>query len=221
MTTDTAVERISVLSTQYLTVDVEAPADPTGAAVHIAVVAPETDPEAGDWLVAEWDPDVTSSPYRARLLVEPGDFDPGVYRRWVRATALPEVPVLPGSLVRFADAVSLTPVDLAWIRDEIGDGAPPHDQELDDLLTSLGHRTLVALRVLKRRRAALSAGGVSQFSLAGVFSVGLKGDSAALDRQIARLEAAYAAETGLEPDGDAVGVPRVYRPEVGFAGRSR
>lgn len=118
--------------------------------------------------------------------------------------------------------MALTTVDLAWVRDEIGDATPPEDDELQALYGTLGSRVLVALRVLKRRRAAMAAGqSVSSFSLAGVFSVGLKGELAALDRQILRLEAEYEAATGVTSEGTAASTSRLFREDVGCFGRSR
>lgn len=118
--------------------------------------------------------------------------------------------------------MSLNAVDLAWIRDEIGDATPPEDSDLGVLYATLGNRTLVALRVLKRRRAGLAAGSsVSSFSLAGVFSVGMKGELRALDDQIARLEATYEKETGLTSEGQAATTSRLYRTDTGLLGRTR
>lgn len=100
--------------------------------------------------------------------------------------------------------MSLTDVDLAWVRDEIGEGTPPSDTDLDSTYDQLGHRSLVAIRVLKRRRAALAAGGVSSVTIPGAVAVTLRSDLASLDRQITRLEAQYESETGVDlPDGGA------------------
>lgn len=118
--------------------------------------------------------------------------------------------------------MSLTAVDLAWLRDEIGDATPPEDDDLNVLYATLGDRILVALRVLKRRRAGLASGAsVSSFSLAGVFSVGMKAELRALDDQIARLEAAYEKQSGLTSEGAVASVSRLYRADVGLLGRSR
>lgn len=115
--------------------------------------------------------------------------------------------------------MALTPVDLAWIRDEIGTADPPADSDLSVWMTQLNNRILVALRVLKRRRAEVAGGSaVSSLSIAGAISVGLKGDVGALDRQIARLEAAYEAETGVAT-GAEVAVGKVYRTDAGLFGR--
>jgi hypothetical protein len=101
--------------------------------------------------------------------------------------------------------MALIPTDeeLAWIRDEIGDAVPPTDDDLADSFDELGGvKVLVALRILKRRRAGLvGGGGVTGFTLTGVLSVQQRSDVAALDRQIARLE--LLAE-GL---GEDVGAP--------------
>ena len=110
--------------------------------------------------------------------------------------------------------MALTLVDLALVRDEIGTSSPPTDTELDDSYDELHHWLLVALRVLKRRRAALAAGGVQAVSIPGAVSVTLRSDLASLDRQIVRLEARYATETGEvldEASGSTVLRRRVAR----------
>jgi len=115
--------------------------------------------------------------------------------------------------------VTLTATDLAWVRDEIGAADPPSDSDLGTWMTELGSRTLVALRVLKRRRADVAGGSaVSSFSIPGAFSVGLKGDIAALDRQIARLEALYEQETGKATTDSGVTVGRIFRTDRGVFG---
>lgn len=92
--------------------------------------------------------------------------------------------------------MSLTEVDREWVRDEIGVATPPEDFELDDLFTATQSRTLVALRVLRRRYAAAASGAnVDSFTLTGVLSVSKKSDLRALDAQINRLQAVYEAET--------------------------
>lgn len=99
--------------------------------------------------------------------------------------------------------MALTDVDLAWIRDEIGDATPPSDGDLEDTWDLLGHRILVALRIIKRRRAALAGGGVQSIAIPGAVSVSLRSDLKSLDAQIARLEAEYEAETGVDLPGGA------------------
>jgi len=112
--------------------------------------------------------------------------------------------------------MALSDDDLAWIRDEVGDTTPPTDGDLDDLYDTLGHRTLVALRVLKRRRASLAGGStVDSFTLTGVFSVSQKADLKALDTQIARLEGAYAAESGVPDLDSGVTTGRLQRFDTG------
>lgn len=99
---------------------------------------------------------------------------------------------------------TLSPADLAWVRDEIGTVTPPTDAQLRSWRTELGHRTLVAIRALKRRRAAVAGGStVDSFSLAGVFSVSQRANIKGLDDQIARLQAEYEAETGTDLPGGA------------------
>lgn len=97
--------------------------------------------------------------------------------------------------------MALLDVDLAWIRDEIGTTTPPADGALEEMWDELGHRILVSLRVLKRRRAGLAGGGVQSVSIPGAVAVSLRSDLASLDRQIDRLQKAYEAETGVDlPD---------------------
>lgn len=115
--------------------------------------------------------------------------------------------------------MALTAVDLAWIRDEIGTADPPSDADLRAWYAELASRTLVALRVLKRRRAEVAGGSaVTSLSIAGAISVGLKGDVAALDRQIARLEALYAQESGQAVSDSGVSEGRIYRTDRGLLG---
>jgi len=94
--------------------------------------------------------------------------------------------------------MALTSIELDLIRDEIGASTPPADADLQVYADALGGGwRLVALRVLKRRRAS-SAGGseASSFSLSGVLSVSSsKADLGALDAQILRLEQDETAES--------------------------
>lgn len=88
----------------------------------------------------------------------------------------------------------ITPTDTALIRDEVG--SQPDDDTLETWFDELGHWMPVAIRVLKRRFADASAGGqeVANFGLEGVLNVGFtKASLTDLSRQIARLEAAWAA----------------------------
>jgi hypothetical protein len=88
----------------------------------------------------------------------------------------------------------MTEHELALIRDEIG--STPDDDTLEEWHAELGHWLPVAIRALKRRRADAAAGGAqaTSLSLSGVLSVGLaKTDVTALDAQIARMEAQWAA----------------------------
>lgn len=101
-------------------------------------------------------------------------------------------------------ALALTDEDREWVRDEIGTAVPPQDHELDELHNTLQSRTLVALRVLKRRWAAAAGGAsVESFSLSGVLSVTKRTYLKDLRTQIERLEALYAAELA---GGDVSGV---------------
>lgn len=94
---------------------------------------------------------------------------------------------------------TLSTTDLALIRDEVGT-AEPTDSEIRQAYTQLdGSWLLVAIRILKRRRAAATAGGgVSAVTIPGAISVTLSSSQiSSLDSQIARLEAQYAEETGI------------------------
>lgn len=87
--------------------------------------------------------------------------------------------------------MALSSIDVDLIRHEIGDATPPTDTTLQLYAAALGDRwRLVALRVLKRRRAAGAGGSeASSFTLSGVLSVSQsKSDLVALDAQILRLE---------------------------------
>lgn len=83
--------------------------------------------------------------------------------------------------------MALSDSDLALIRDEIG--SIPGDNEVFDLYDEIGDDSWIptALRILKRRRAAMSTSDVKSVSLAGVISVSLGSSLSALDSQIARL----------------------------------
>ena len=109
--------------------------------------------------------------------------------------------------------MAMTDLDLARIRDEVG--TDPDDNTLDDYFDALGHWLPVAIRVLKRRRANAAAGGqeTKTFSLDGVLSVGLStANLSDLNKQIDRLEAAWAAEQG-GTDGTGVSTARIRRPD--------
>ncbi len=87
--------------------------------------------------------------------------------------------------------MALSSLELELIRDEIGASTPPTNEDLAAYAAVLGERwRLVAIRVLKRRRAAGAGGSeASSFSLSGVLSVSQsKTDLGALDAQILRLE---------------------------------
>lgn len=101
--------------------------------------------------------------------------------------------------------MALSAGDLQLIRDEIGDGADPSTVQLRLWHTELGHWLPVAIRTLKRRRAAAgSGGGVSQVTVPGAIGVSIAAPNlAALDAQIARLENAWIEEQGLPAAGAA------------------
>jgi hypothetical protein len=129
--------------------------------------------------------------------------------------------------------VTLTAPDLALVRDEVGTATPPTDAELQEASVELGHWRLVALRVLKRRRAeymipstseSSPGGAVTSIAVPGALSVGFAAPTAggsgsitaalaALDRQIARLEGEHAAEFPDEAVtlGEVTST-RLYRP---------
>jgi len=93
--------------------------------------------------------------------------------------------------------MALTSTDLDLIRDEVGDATPPTDTDLQSYAVALADRwRLVALRVLKRRKAAGAGGSeASSFTLTGILSVSqAKTDLVALDAQILRLEQAETAD---------------------------
>lgn len=97
--------------------------------------------------------------------------------------------------------MALTETDLAWIRDEIGTAVPPSNGQLEESFDELGTRAKVALRILKRRYADLAGGEVGSVSLAGVASVTLRSNLAAMQRSIERLQGLVDEEDG------AAGVP--------------
>jgi hypothetical protein len=90
----------------------------------------------------------------------------------------------------------LTTVDLNWVRDEIGTGTPPSDDDLDGFFDELGLREAVALRVLKRRRADLLADPTSFSLFSGVLSADTSANLRSLDAQIKPLQAIVDAQFG-------------------------
>ncbi|MCM8548903.1 hypothetical protein [Streptomyces sp. STCH 565 A] len=69
--------------------------DPTGYAVHVALLEDGARPEPDDWHPAAWE--ATPTGPAAVLLVGPGavvDPGPGTYRTWVKVVATPEVPIV-------------------------------------------------------------------------------------------------------------------------------
>lgn len=101
--------------------------------------------------------------------------------------------------------MALTDSMLALIRDEIGPGTPPSDDELFDTFAELDHPSWIptALRVLRRRRGELTGREVKSVSLPGGLSIGLSSNLASLDRQILRLERQLA---DLDPEQAAEGL---------------
>lgn len=104
--------------------------------------------------------------------------------------------------------MALSSEDREWVRDEIGTAIPPTNGQLDASFDELGSRIAVAIRILKRRFAELAGGEVGAVNLAGVASVTLRSNLAALERQIARLQGELAVEAG---DVDGVPGARVGR----------
>lgn len=94
------MSQISVLSREFVSVPVSVTVDgvdidPTGDAVQMAFVVPGTEPQEGDWKVAEWE---TGDEHRVRILVGPAGtvtLSPGTYTAWLRITDNPERPVFP------------------------------------------------------------------------------------------------------------------------------
>lgn len=76
---------------------VSAPADPTGNLVSMAVMPYGEEPAAGDFKTAAWLTE--GGAYYAVILVGQvgtgiGALTEGIYRSWVKITAIPEIPVL-------------------------------------------------------------------------------------------------------------------------------
>lgn len=113
--------------------------------------------------------------------------------------------------------MAMTDEELGQVRDEIGATIPPTDGQLHASYDVVGSWAGVALRVLKRRRAAIAGGSdVSGFTLAGVLSVTKRTDVKILDAQIARLEVLTAEGT----DGGALST-RLHRLTWRHTGRAR
>ena len=96
--------QISSQSLEYVRLHVTAttggqPLDPTALTIEMAFPAPGIAPAGGDWKTATWDYDTIGSTirYLAQCLVGPGGtvtLPVGAYDAYIRATSLPEVPVL-------------------------------------------------------------------------------------------------------------------------------
>lgn len=91
----TTLER-SILTLEYVKADIAADADPTGDTVRFAFTEIGSDPGDGDWVEGEWDPGVTASPYRARVLAGPGGTYEGPTSKgktwaWVDVVDNPEI----------------------------------------------------------------------------------------------------------------------------------
>lgn len=83
---------IPSLSTEYVHVPIDGPANMTTYDVDMAILQEGQDPDSGDWVAAAWEGT------DAVVLVGPATSIPltrGVtYEVWVRITATPEIPVL-------------------------------------------------------------------------------------------------------------------------------
>lgn len=100
-----SVDLIVSTSTEYLPVanvtkkDEGIIQDPTADTVAVAFVAPDAIPASGDFNAAVWDTDATGSKpvYRVLCLVGSGGvaLTPGEYKRFVKLTDSPEVPIKP------------------------------------------------------------------------------------------------------------------------------
>jgi hypothetical protein len=93
-------------------VEVSVNVDPTNDNVFMAFFPLpggfEVIPEVGDWENAEWDPDVSTSPYVARCLVGPDGIalTEGEYAIWLMVEDSPEIPVRPvDRLIVFGEAI--------------------------------------------------------------------------------------------------------------------
>lgn len=90
--------KMNALTTEYVHVPVTATGELLGYPVFFAILAKGARPTDGDWIAGSWDPDVTSSPFRARVLVGP---EGGVmtltkgasYDVWVKVDDNPETPI--------------------------------------------------------------------------------------------------------------------------------
>lgn len=137
------VVRLNVLGTEYVTVPITAPTDPTGYGVTFAFPAANEQP--ADWVGGSWD---TSDGVQARCLVGPaGDITlaAGTYDIWVRIAAGVEVILLlAGQLEVYSQpAASLT--DAATVKGKLG--IPADDTEFDDTITLVCQD--VSMRILK------------------------------------------------------------------------
>lgn len=92
---------ISVLSTEYIRVPVEAtnagqPVDPTTGAVEFAFADFDTDADPSSWIAGTWETDAgPPAKYYARILVGPSGevVTVGKYHIWLKITHSPEVPI--------------------------------------------------------------------------------------------------------------------------------
>jgi hypothetical protein len=88
------MKRLPVVSTEYVAVRLAATADPTDAAVSIALMPTATaEPGPDDWGTATWEPPTSTGIYVAKVLVGPtGTLNPtvGTWWPWIRVEASPE-----------------------------------------------------------------------------------------------------------------------------------
>jgi hypothetical protein len=103
----TAILDLSVLSTEYVLIPVQAlvdgvATDPTIYPVQFAFTAIGVDPSGLDWVDAGWQGGTTNGLYIAQCLVGPAGtitLTPGLWAIWIKVTSNPEIPVMqPGLL---------------------------------------------------------------------------------------------------------------------------
>lgn len=103
----TAILPISVLSTEYVSIPVQAlvdgqSIDPTIYPVQFAFRPIGVNPHDADWRDGTWQAGMTNGLHMAQCLVGPAStvpLAPGMWAIWIKITSMPEIPVLqPGIL---------------------------------------------------------------------------------------------------------------------------
>lgn len=82
--------------------------------------------------------------------------------------------------------MALSPEDLIWVRNQIGDTTPPTDADLNARYDILADRSVVVREVLDRRLANLLA-TPSSFSVSGEYSQSVTDNIKATEAKIAAL----------------------------------